>query len=296
MSLLTLIILGEGIIVVVKSIGKIVKQENAYSSATVGNIIAAVAMIYFLYMLYFDWLNIHNHFGSIRQQIWTFLHFPFHLFLVLSLEGTSQVIIVRKLAEAITLLSDKFLSAFEKFNDDSVEYSMDDLISTFNSTIQGIFKTYPPTYTQTITEVQEGLEQLRDATANSTRDDAVTDVLATVVNSIYETYGIELREEDVEKMTSAEQNEKYAHVFRVLVRAGVPPSPSHSRRPSLTNPLVCLLLRHNRRHNPPHEPPKLPIHFPQILRASLPRFLATPLLQHRHRPRPLRHCRHRQNQ
>ncbi|TVY43268.1 hypothetical protein LSUB1_G000922 [Lachnellula subtilissima] len=216
MSLLTLIILGEGIIIIFKSIGKIVKQENAYTSATVGNIIAAVVLIYFLYMLYFDWLNIHDHFGSIRQQIWTFLHFPFHLFLVLSLAGTSQVIIVRKLAEAVAILSDKFTSGFAKFNDDSVEYSIDDLVSTFNTTIQNIFVTYPPTFTSTITEVQDGLEQLRHATTNSTQDDALTDVLSTVINSIYESYGVELSEKDTANLTSAEQNEKYAHVFEVL--------------------------------------------------------------------------------
>ncbi|TVY37374.1 hypothetical protein LOCC1_G005633 [Lachnellula occidentalis] len=217
MSLLTLIILGEGIISVFKSIAKIVAQEHAYSSATVGNIIAAVGMIYFLYMLYFDWLNIHDHFGSIRQQLWAFLHFPFHLFLVLSLEGTSQVIIVRKLAEAIDKLSDKFTSAFARFNENSVEYSIDDLISTSNSTIQGIFKTYPPIHTQTIIEVEKGLEQLRHATKNSTQeDDALTDILATVVNSICETYGLELSEEDVTNTTSMEQTEQYEHIFIVL--------------------------------------------------------------------------------
>jgi len=223
MSLLTLIILGEGIIVVFKSIGKIVKQENAYTSATVGNIIAAVVMIYFLYMLYFDWLNIHDHFGSIRQQIWTFLHFPFHLLLVLSLEGTSQVIIIRKLAEAVQILSDNFTSGLAKFNDDSVEYSMDDLVSTVNTTIQSIFVTYQPTYVSTITEVQDGLEQLSHATTNSTLEDAVTDVLSTVINSIYESYGVELSEEDTANLTSAEQNEKYEHAFRVLVSLPLPP-------------------------------------------------------------------------
>jgi hypothetical protein len=42
-------------------------------------------------MLYFDNVQLEN-FGTIRQQIWTFLHFPFHTALVLLMEGTNQFI------------------------------------------------------------------------------------------------------------------------------------------------------------------------------------------------------------
>jgi hypothetical protein len=54
---------------------------------------------YLLYMLYFDALPDY-HFGSIRQQFWAFLHFPFHLFLVLSVEGIAQFVIWFKMNEA----------------------------------------------------------------------------------------------------------------------------------------------------------------------------------------------------
>lgn len=49
-------------------------------------------------MLYFDTLNRH-HFGSFRQQLWSFLHFPFHVALVLSLSGMAQFIIWQKIME-----------------------------------------------------------------------------------------------------------------------------------------------------------------------------------------------------
>jgi hypothetical protein len=49
-------------------------------------------------MLYFDSLT-REHFGSIRQQIWAFLHFPFHVALVLFLEGTSQFVVWHKMVE-----------------------------------------------------------------------------------------------------------------------------------------------------------------------------------------------------
>lgn len=55
-------------------------------------------------MLYFDWLN-RSQFGSIRQQIWAFLHFPFHLALVFLVEGAAQFIRWRKVVEVIRLVS-----------------------------------------------------------------------------------------------------------------------------------------------------------------------------------------------
>lgn len=92
MSLLTLIVLGEGIIVVCKSISKIVKNEFLWTSTVVGQIIAAVLIIDFLYMLYFDRLQ-EEHFGSIKQQLWSFTHFLLHIVLVLVLQGVSLLII-----------------------------------------------------------------------------------------------------------------------------------------------------------------------------------------------------------
>lgn len=51
-------------------------------------------------MLYFDALPDY-HFGSIRQQFWAFLHFPFHLVLVLFMEGTAQFVIWFKMNDAL---------------------------------------------------------------------------------------------------------------------------------------------------------------------------------------------------
>ena len=42
-------------------------------------------------MFYFDYTPEHVHYGSIRQQIWTCLHFPLHLAIVLAVEGLRQL-------------------------------------------------------------------------------------------------------------------------------------------------------------------------------------------------------------
>ena len=91
MSLLTLIILGEGIIVICKAMSKLVKIGSQFDSQVTGQIVAAVVIIYLLYMLYFDRMH-DDHFGTIKQQIWASLHFFLHIMLVLVLQGVSYLI------------------------------------------------------------------------------------------------------------------------------------------------------------------------------------------------------------
>ncbi|RII21724.1 hypothetical protein CUC08_Gglean000891 [Alternaria sp. MG1] len=91
MSLLTLIILGEGIIVICKAISKIVKNGSQFDDALTGQIAASVLIIYLLYMLYFDRMH-EEHFGTIKQQVWASLHFFLHITLVLVLQGVSYLI------------------------------------------------------------------------------------------------------------------------------------------------------------------------------------------------------------
>jgi hypothetical protein len=66
----------------------------------------AILIIYFLYMLYFDRMH-EEHFGSIKQQAWSFLHFPLHVALVLLLQGVSLLIIWR---QAVVLFDSLFNS------------------------------------------------------------------------------------------------------------------------------------------------------------------------------------------
>lgn len=45
-------------------------------------------------MLYFD-NHPHYHYGTIRQQFWSALHFPFHLAIVGVVEGSQQIALAR---------------------------------------------------------------------------------------------------------------------------------------------------------------------------------------------------------
>lgn len=54
-------------------------------------------------MLYFDQVDA-KRFGTIRQQFWALAHFPFHVALVLLLEGTSRFVTWRNATENMNLL------------------------------------------------------------------------------------------------------------------------------------------------------------------------------------------------
>ncbi|KAF3036651.1 hypothetical protein E8E12_001201 [Didymella heteroderae] len=112
MSLLSLIILEEVIIVICNSISKIVKNEFLWSAAVVGQIIAAVLIIYWCYSLYFDCMQ-EKHLDSIKQQMRSFLHFPLHLVLVLILQGILLLIIRRQAVEAVNGWEAQFLPAID---------------------------------------------------------------------------------------------------------------------------------------------------------------------------------------
>lgn len=94
MSLLTLIILGEGAISVAKQCQTLAKADTfPWNATNIIDIICAVLILYFLYMIYFDWIEEHGDFGAIREQIWACLHFFLHLALVLAVQGLKLCIL-----------------------------------------------------------------------------------------------------------------------------------------------------------------------------------------------------------
>ncbi|KAI9719986.1 MAG: hypothetical protein M1812_003111 [Candelaria pacifica] len=88
MGILTLIILGEGIIGVTKTVNKVV-LESSWNGQSFWQFLVIAMTIYFLWQLYFDH-HPPSHYGTLLQQIWALLHFPFHIALILLLEGIQQ--------------------------------------------------------------------------------------------------------------------------------------------------------------------------------------------------------------
>ncbi|KAJ9666764.1 hypothetical protein H2201_003168 [Coniosporium apollinis] len=89
MALLTLIVIGEGAIGVTKTIARMMGKYGLDPEGTM-LVVTIILILVFLWMLYFD-NHPHYHYGTIRQQFWSALHFPFHLAIVGVVEGSQQI-------------------------------------------------------------------------------------------------------------------------------------------------------------------------------------------------------------
>lgn len=174
MSLLTLIILGEGIIGVARKCQMIVKSNDGlvFSASTVGNILCAVLILYFIYMIYFDWLE-EDHFGTIRQQIWSFLHFPLHVALVLAVEGVAQCITWRAAVERTNEIYNDYI-VWNNTTPTTPASEFNNIANEINSTARKII--YTGVYiADNLHETLTGLNDLQNA-------QNATDVIANGAN------------------------------------------------------------------------------------------------------------------
>lgn len=80
-------------------------------------ITSATATIYCVFLVYFDWMR-HVQLPAIRQQIWTALHYPFHLALVLFMRGFTQLILFVKAFDIFKMISGDWLFDLGNFVDD----------------------------------------------------------------------------------------------------------------------------------------------------------------------------------
>ncbi len=70
-------------------------------------------------MLYFDQVD-NKRFGTVRQQFWALCHFPFHLSLVLLMEGTSRFITWRNAIEVVNTVVAKCAQIYASSTDTRV--------------------------------------------------------------------------------------------------------------------------------------------------------------------------------
>jgi len=100
MSLLTIIVIGEGAIGVTKTVGKIMGKHGLDVEGCF-LIMCIIVILVLLWALYFDNFP-HGHYGTIRQQVWSVLHFPFQLGIVGVVEGSQQVALARYVNKTAT--------------------------------------------------------------------------------------------------------------------------------------------------------------------------------------------------
>ncbi len=103
-------------------------------------------------MLYFDQIE-HDRFGTIRQQIWTLLHFPFHIAIVLTVEGSTQFISWWIAAENLAYLQ-KNLAIDTQFNTNDTAAFVNGVNITLQYFDNGFKKAFIPDYSSNLTAIQ----------------------------------------------------------------------------------------------------------------------------------------------
>ncbi|KAL4969326.1 uncharacterized protein BDV14DRAFT_196153 [Aspergillus stella-maris] len=111
MGLLTLIIIGEGVISVTRLVNKTVRP-GGWTKWSFVHILGVTTNVYFIWQEYFDLTPRHT-MGTFAQQIWAQLHFPFHVVLILLLEGSQILALTLDITLKLQYLTETILFACE---------------------------------------------------------------------------------------------------------------------------------------------------------------------------------------
>ncbi|KAH1616266.1 hypothetical protein KXV58_001601 [Aspergillus fumigatus] len=112
MGLLTLIIIGEGVIAVTRIANKTVRP-GGWTKWSFVHILGVTTNVYFLWQAYFD-VSPRVPLGKISQQAWAQLHFPFHVALILLLEGSQILALTLDVTLKLTYLTETIQFACEE--------------------------------------------------------------------------------------------------------------------------------------------------------------------------------------
>ncbi|KOS23200.1 hypothetical protein ESCO_004011 [Escovopsis weberi] len=214
MLLLTILILGDGVISIAENIVEIVEKPEHWNPTIIGIVTAATATVYFVFLIYFDWMRIHN-LPPWRLQLWSLLHLPFHLALVVFMAGFEQLIVWSKIVETFNHLGGNWIlwdkPALLKTTSLQVSKNITDVTTQFFS----IFPPKDPEMSMAVHEAIVNITTLPDAlwsrlakfeenndasvfgnTTSAAKDlyEIVTVILSSMSNSVFESFEIEAEE------------------------------------------------------------------------------------------------------
>ncbi|KAH8429949.1 uncharacterized protein LDX57_007622 [Aspergillus melleus] len=112
MGLLTLIIIGEGVISITRIVNKTVRP-GGWTKWSFVHILGVTTNVYLLWQAYYD-LSPRCTLGKYAQQIWAQLHFPFHVALILLLEGSQILALTLDISLKLTYLLETIMFACEE--------------------------------------------------------------------------------------------------------------------------------------------------------------------------------------
>ncbi|KAH7336705.1 bacterial low temperature requirement A protein-domain-containing protein [Rhexocercosporidium sp. MPI-PUGE-AT-0058] len=176
MGLLTIIILGEGVLNAARELSN-TARNSGWTRDAFGQALVASLVIYMIWDLYFGKIP-DEHFGTLKQQVYTMLHYPFHLALALVLEG--QVVwtqIANVGARAVRLFAP---ATAILISNDSAAVQVQKLNETFYSILNDIkYKNFFP-----LQEIQDSFNATYTAVL-AQNDTSISSTLDSVVTLIY---------------------------------------------------------------------------------------------------------------
>ncbi|CAI6095958.1 unnamed protein product, partial [Clonostachys chloroleuca] len=188
-NLLTLIVIGEGATILTKKLTVIMDYTyihqiaSSWTSALVGTIFCASAILYLCFMLYFDMMPHHIHMKAPTLALWLLFHLPFHLVLILLSEGTGQWGIMWRASESFNEIADQMNDAVDKCN------STAELGSKLQDLTSNIMSLYGADSGSDITLVQDSVTKIKNLPDSVMLDDSASSPLLNATSTILTTLG-----------------------------------------------------------------------------------------------------------
>lgn len=135
-------------------------------------------------MLYFDQVD-HKRFGTIRQQFWALCHFPFHISLVLLMEGTSRFVTWRNALHVVNTITAEYEMIYTNFT------TTNDIANAFNAYSTKLLKSVNADLTvYNVTSFITDLKKEKDPQSDKALS-AVIGLLGTLVNATFKFFKIQ---------------------------------------------------------------------------------------------------------
>ncbi|CAH0055874.1 unnamed protein product [Clonostachys solani] len=236
-NLLTLIVIGEGATILTKKLTVIMDYTyihqiaSSWTSALVGTIFCASAILYLCFMLYFDMMPHHIHMKAPTLALWLLFHLPFHLVLILLSEGTGQWGIMWRASESFNEIAAQMNDAVNGCN------STAEIGSALQNLTSNLMSLYGADSGSDITLVQNSVNKIKnlpdsaisDNSASSPLLNATSTILATLEKAVLKSYYItsgkdsgDLSAEDSNKKAIDEASDRQLLVLTYLfISAGL---------------------------------------------------------------------------
>ncbi|KAH6616159.1 bacterial low temperature requirement A protein-domain-containing protein [Chaetomium sp. MPI-SDFR-AT-0129] len=201
MGLLTLIVIGEGAIGVTKTVSRLMGKTGLDPEGC-GLTLCIVLLLVATWTIYFD-NHPHGHFGTIRQQIWSCLHFPIHLAIVGLAEGAQQIALARSIASKTLKLESSVVKycLSEHLDGEKLAEKLNELIEPLHLDKKSDSLSFVGTITDDIARIEETSGICRPGlTGTTTMDlpDALQDLIRHLVAAMYSAFGMKIPlQEDV---------------------------------------------------------------------------------------------------